>query len=416
MDIDYREYGEPAALRKSQTVVRELPASTITQQPQEWSEAETLEIIAPARVNLLGEHTDYTGGFVLPMAIQFVTRARISRCEHDQYRFRSELFEGERVMVRNDRSQKIGNWSDYPVGVLRELQEIGIEPPSFLLELSGNVPFGAGLSSSASVEVASCLAMLRLAGKSLSSAEVALLCQRAENNYVGSPCGIMDQFAISAGRKGHALMLNTRDLSFGLLPMNGGTLSGTCIVVCNSEVKHSVAAGEYGMRRMETEQAQAAICAAFADVRDLGDATLDNLNAVAEQISSKAYKRGRHIITENARVLMAKTAMLAGDAQTLGRLMLEGHASERDDFECSCSEVDYLVETAAKIRGCLGARLTGGGFGGCTVNLVMRDKAEQFADALIAAYRVEFGITAHAWVCEAVDGAMARNGFDMVVR
>ncbi len=369
------------------------------------------QITAPARVNLLGEHTDYTGGFVLPIAIPFQTRATIQPGASRQYRFRSDQFPGERILTLDDREGRENLWSDYPVGVLRELQKIGISPPPFTLELTGNVPFGAGLSSSASIEVASCLAILRLARETLTPQQVAQLCQRAENIYVQSPCGIMDQFVIASGRANHALMLNTRDLTYQCLPMNRGTLDDTCIVVCNSMVKHSVAAGEYGTRRLESEQAQAAICAAHPAIRDLGDATIGMLNTVADRISANAYKRAHHIITENGRVLQAKDAMEHGDAQTLGELMTAAHASERDDFECSCDEIDFLVETALELPGCLGARLTGGGFGGCTVNLVSRDHSQSLAAALRRQYLDRWGIEAQTYVCEAVDGAMRSNGF-----
>jgi galactokinase len=371
-----------------------------------------ITVVAPARVNLLGEHTDYTGGYVMPMAIPFETRAAISAGSQGEYRFTSALFAGERAMTFESREAKIGSWSDYPVGVLRELQKLGIEPPAFVLELTGNVPFGAGLSSSASVEVAACLAMLAIAGERLSTAEVATLCQRAENQYVESPCGIMDQFVIAAGRKGHALMLNTRDLTYELVPMDSGGLAETCVVVCNSEVKHSVAAGEYGARRKEAEEAQAAIRKEFAGVRDLGDSTITMLASVADEISKQAYKRAHHIISENGRVLRAKEAMMAGDARAMGSLMVEAHASQRDDFECSCEEIDFLVDRALSLDGCFGARMTGGGFGGCTVNLVERSKAAAFSIGLKQAYHEKFGIAAETWVCEAVDGAMARNGLE----
>lgn len=372
--------------------------------------AETDWVMAPARVNLLGEHTDYTGGYVMPMAIPFETRASIMRSGDELYRFKSGLFTGERVMDSFNRETRMGTWSDYPVGVLRELQALDIHPKGFVLELTGNVPFGAGLSSSASVEIASCLAMLKLSGVTMTTAEVAKLCQRAENKYVGSPCGIMDQFVIAAGRRNHALLLNTRDLTYDLVPMDAGNLASTCVVVCNSGVKHSVAAGDYGVRRKEAEEAQEAIRAAFSGVRDLGDATIAMLDHVAAQISKSAYKRAHHIVSENTRVLKAKDAMRDGDARAMGELMIEAHASQRDDFECSCDEIDFLVDEAIGLDGCFGARMTGGGFGGCTVNLVARSKAEAFQKALSQAYQEKFGIRAEIWICDAVDGAMARNG------
>ena len=210
---------------------------------------------APGRVNLIGEHTDYTGGLVLPIAIPFYTEAEITAGESG-YRFSSEGFGLERHMTVDDRSGRLGQWSDYPVGVLRELQALGIDPPPFALRLKSNVPLSAGLSSSASVEVATAVALLAHSRRSMSGKEIALLCQRAENRYVGSPCGIMDQFIVTAGEKGHALLIQTRDLEAEQLPMNAGALAGTRVVIVNSNVKHSVAEGEYGVRRKELERGQ----------------------------------------------------------------------------------------------------------------------------------------------------------------
>jgi galactokinase len=368
------------------------------------------QFVAPARVNLLGEHTDYTGGLVLPMAIPFTTVATITPSGDDQYSFTSDLFPETITLARNDRSVAITKqWTNYPVGVLRELQLLGIEPPAFDLHLSGNVPFGAGVSSSASVEVATAFALLAHSGKTLPLDQIALLCQRAENDYVHSPCGIMDQFAITATKAGHALLLNTRDLTYEHLPMNTGGLADACVVVCNSMVKHSIGAGEYGKRRAESEQGQAILREQFPALRDLGDATLAQLEAAKNLMPAEAYRRCRHIISDSQRVCEAKVAMFAGDPVALGTLMFAGHISERDDFECSCDEVDFLVETARTLPGCFGARLTGGGFGGCTVNLVETTQAEAFAAALQHAYRETFNITANTYVCEAVDGAYIRN-------
>jgi galactokinase len=384
-------------------------ASTTT---AESAPRRAIQCIAPARVNLLGEHTDYTGGLVLPMAIPFFTQATISPRDDGFYSFTSDLFPETLTLSRDDHSNARSNaqrqWTDYPVGVLRKLQEHGIEPPSFDLHLAGNVPFGAGVSSSASVEVASAMAMLALSSSQLSIEGIAVLCQRAENEYVESPCGIMDQFVITAARAGHALLLDTRSLTYEHLPMNKGSLAETQIVVCNSMVKHSVATGEYGMRRKESEEGQAVIIKKFG-VRDLGDSTLQQLESAKSEMSDASFRRCRHIITDNARVREAKQAMFAGDPIAFGKLMLEGHISERDDFECSCEEVDFLVETATSLPGCFGARLTGGGFGGSTVSLVERSHAEAFLTALKAAYQKHFNITADAYVCDAVDGAMLRN-------
>jgi galactokinase len=368
-----------------------------------------LHCVAPARVNLLGEHTDYTGGLVLPMAIPFTTHAAISPRSDNLYGFTSDLFPETLALNRDDRSPARGTWTDYPVGVLRQLQLRGIEPPAFDLHLSGNVPFGAGLSSSASVEVATAMALLAFTGASIPLEEIALLSQRAENNYVHSPCGIMDQFVITAAKAGHALLLNTRDLTYEHLPMNKGALAETQIVVCNSMVKHSVATGEYGVRRRELEEGQAVLRSTFPNVRDLGDATIDQLNQCEHQMSHEAFIRCRHVVTENARVRSARESMFSGDPTSLGQLMLQAHVSYRDDFAASCEEVDFLVDTAITLPGCFGARLTGGGFGGCTVNLVQRAHSDAFATALKAAYRQQFDIAAETYLCDAVDGAWLRN-------
>jgi len=342
------------------------------------------------------------------MAIPFHTVATIAATDDDAYSFTSETFSTSRSVTREDRSPAIDDWSDYPLGVLRELQLLGIEPPAFSLHLAGNVPFGAGLSSSASVEVASCLAMLAHAGVTLPPSEIALLCQRAENNFVHSPCGIMDQFVITAAVAEHALMLNTGDLTFELLPLNRGDLRDCCVVVANSMVKHSIAGGDYGVRRREVEAGQAVLREKVPGVGDLGDATLDQLEAHRELMSPESYKRCRHIISENLRVLEARDAMMEGNAVRLGDAMTRSHTSQRDDFECSVAQIDLLVETALQLPGCFGARLTGGGFGGCTVNLVQVKDAEAFSHALKTAYKQRFEIDAETYVCNAVDGAVAR--------
>ena len=375
-------------------------------QEQERRHSEVGSFKAPARVNLIGEHTDYTGGVVLPLAIAFATTAQIAQAEHG-YRFRSTMFANERTMEVDDRSAGVGDWSDYPVGVLRQLQARGIEPPPFVLDLSGNVPLGAGLSSSASVEVATAMALLGLAGCTLPAEEIATLCQRAENDYAHSPCGIMDQFVVTAGEAEHALLLHTGNLQYELLPMNVGAMADYRIVAANSEVRHSIAGGDYGLRRREVEAGQAVLLRAFAEVQNLGEATLEQLAGCEQAMARESFLRCRHIISENARVLQAKAALLRGDAVGLGALMTASHASERDDFACSVAEIDFLVETANRLEGCLGARLTGGGFGGCTVNLVHVDKLESFRAALMEAYAKQFGIKAATYLCPSVDGALA---------
>jgi galactokinase len=370
--------------------------------------SQTQLFAAPARVNLIGEHTDYTGGLVMPMAIPFTTVAHLRSATDGKYTFTTELFSGLRSISPKDRSPRTGDWSDYPVGVLRELQSLNIAIPPFNIHFSSNVPLGSGLSSSASIEVATAVALLSHAAPSLPAKQIALLCQRAENIYVGSPCGIMDQFVITAAAAEHALLLNTRDLTFEQLPMNHGSLARCCIVVANSGVRHSIARGDYGVRRREVEAGQAKLRERF-QIRDLGDATLDQLVSCEHELTPESFRRCRHIIAENQRVLQARDAMLAGDPVRLGSIMTAAHASERDDFECSIEEIDFLVDTAIQLRGCHGARLTGGGFGGCTVNLVESAHVDTFVSALSTAYRARFNLNLETYNCKAVDGAIARN-------
>lgn len=364
-----------------------------------------IALSAPGRVNLIGEHTDYTGGFVLPMAIDFRTVAVISPRTDGQITVASTNFEeiAQTAASEVDRMPR-DHWSAYPLGVAWSLAEQGIHVGGFDLTLEGNVPLGAGLSSSASVEVATAMALLSLSSKKISGEQVAVACRRAENAFVGSTCGIMDQFVSANARAGRALLLDCRALTFELPPLPPQTR----IVVINSMVKHSVATGEYGNRSAEVLRGQAALAEHTPGVTLLRDATAAQLEAARSFMDDAAFLRCRHIVTENARVEQMREALAANDRRRIGRLMAAAHASFRDDFAASCAEVDTLVEIAAATPGCVGARITGGGFGGCTVNLVEAAHAEQFAFAVTVAYRKRYGIDAPSYICEAVDGAVNR--------
>jgi galactokinase len=252
------------------------------------------------------------------------------------------------------------------------------------------------------------MALLRYSGATLTSKEIVALCRRAENEYVGSPCGIMDQFVITYAKRGHALLLNTRDLTYQHLPLNRGPLAECVIVVANSGVRHSIAGTSYGLRRRELEVGQDVLLDRYPELRDLGDASLSQLASCESLLPPESYRRCRHVISENSRTLQASSAMLSGNPNLLGTLMTQAHQSERDDFECSTAEIDFLVSTAIELPGCYGARLTGGGFGGCTVNLVKAAEAKAFNSSLSAAYRKRWGYDLSIYVCEAADGAMAR--------
>ncbi len=372
---------------------------------------------APARVNLIGEHTDYTGGFVMPMAIGFRTVAVISPRSDGHAIFYSQNY-GEEASYQIAALERASrrHWSDYPAGVLWSLRQEGMVTGGFSMSLQGDVPLGAGLSSSASVEVATAMALLSHAGREMPLERLAPVCRRAENEYVGAKSGIMDQFIVAGGVAHRVMLLDTRSLGFELLPLPDAVR----VVICNSMVKHAVATGEYGDRRDEVEAGQAVIRRERPGVELLRDATLADLEACREKMSAASYARCRHIITENARVMEAREALLqpqranspggpvlAGDMERFGALMVEAHASMRDDFAASCIEVDKLVEIAMRQPECFGARITGGGFGGCTVNVVKAEMAEGFVAAVRREYEAATGIHADCFVCAPVDGALA---------
>lgn len=364
---------------------------------------------APARVNLIGEHTDYTGGFVMPLAIDFETVAVVSPRDDDKAVMYSTNFNEEvtRDLAALSPSDK-SHWSDYGMGVAWALQQKGIKLPGFSMSVNGDVPLGAGLSSSASVEVAVCMALLSLVKDQLTGPEIAILCRKAENDFAHSPCGIMDQFVITNAAAEKALLLDCRSLEFYLLPLG----SDTKIVIANSMVKHSVAEGEYGGRRGEVEAGQAVLHEKNPQIKLLRDATIEDLREAKSKMSEASFKRCRHIITENARVIEARSALVGGDMRRFGDIMFAAHASMRDDFQASCPEVDKLVDIAHTLPGCIGARITGGGFGGCTVNVVEAEQAEVFAEQLKQKYFDATGIKSDVFICKAVDGAVARLGED----
>src|SRR6201996_4062110 len=357
---------------------------------------------APGRVNLIGEHTDYSGGFVMPAAIDFRTIAEISPRTDGRISLYSQNM-GEEISYPAEPlpSTARKHWSDYPMGVAWSLAQEGVRVGAFELSLEGNVPLGAGLSSSASIEVATAFALLELAGASLSLATIALACQRAENAFVGAHSGIMDQFIACAGAQDHALMLDTRSLEYRLLPIPDYVR----LIICNSMVKHEHAGGQYNVRREEVEEGTRILHSCIPAIRALRDATEEQLLACKQQMPPNVFRRCRHIITENKRVQLAASALERGDLAAFGVLMAEAHISFRDDFEASCSELDTLVEIAASLPGCYGARMTGGGFGGCTVNLVAESSADQFRQQIHARYRQITGIDADIYLCRASDGA-----------
>ncbi|MDR3751761.1 MAG: galactokinase [Terracidiphilus sp.] len=364
--------------------------------------AEPAIFVAPGRVNLIGEHTDYAEGFVMPAAIDFATLAGISPRTDGKIVLYSENYGQERSFEAAALPTKASqHWTDYPLGVVAILAGEGLAIPGFSLSLWGDVPLGSGLSSSAALEVVTALAVLSLIGVSYPGPVLARLCQRAENEFVGANCGIMDQFISANGAKDHALLLDCRDLSFKLAPIP----SHVALVIANTMVKHSVAGGDYPTRRRESEAACAVIASHRPGVPFLRDATLEDLEKWGHEMAPKSLMRARHVISENLRTVAACEALLKGDMAEVGRLMGEAHTSYSQDFEGSCVEADAMVALAQDLPGLIGARLTGGGFGGCTINLVEQSEAAGFAEALAARYANQTGIVPQIHICHASGGA-----------
>ena len=357
---------------------------------------------APGRVNLIGEHTDYAEGFVMPAAIDFATLAGISPRADGLIVIYSENYATERTFEASALPVAASHhWTDYPLGVISILAGEGHTIPGFSLSLWGDVPLGSGLSSSAALEVATALAITSLIGVTYPGPVLARLCQRAENEFVGASCGIMDQFISANGAKDHALLLDCRDLSFILAPIP----ANVALVIANTMVKHAVVGGEYTTRRAEVEAACAVIAGHRSGVRFLRDATVDDLEQWGHEMTPNSLKRARHVVTENLRTVAAANALIRGDLPELGRLMAEAHLSYSRDFEASCIEADTMVNLAQDLPGLIGARLTGGGFGGCTINLVEQDHAAAFAASLAGLYAAQVGIVPQVHICHASGGA-----------
>jgi len=357
---------------------------------------------APGRVNLIGEHTDYNEGFVLPAAIGFQTQIAIARRDDRRLRVTSENYAETVEFDLDDMPASAqGHWSDYVGGVVGLLdRKLGKLPGANAL-IKGNVPQGAGLSSSASLEVAVCQAMLEISEKSLDGVKIAEFCQRAENEFVGARCGIMDQFVSVHGKKNHALRLDCRTLECRQLTIP----TGLRLVICNTMVRHSVAAGEYNKRRAECETAARYFAERVPGARTLRDVTEAEFERFCGDLPEVIRKRCRHVLQENSRVLQAADALRSGDMDLLGRLMESSHASLRDDFEVSCEELDLMVRLALENSGVHGARMTGGGFGGCTINVVQETYVEEFRAKVATGYERATGRMPEIYVLSAADGA-----------
>ncbi|MBI3978470.1 MAG: galactokinase [Chloroflexi bacterium] len=359
---------------------------------------------APGRVNLIGEHTDYTGGFVLPIAIDLdvvVLAAPVLGGDHiaayaDRFR---DLAAFPLRSAAGDRRGPA--WQRYVEGVVRELQASGVALPAARLAIAADLPEGAGLSSSAAVEVAVAFALLDLAGRTLAPEQLALLCRQAEHRWAGVQCGVMDQFAVTLSRPGHALFLDTRSLAYRHVPLDG---AGATFVVVHSGLGRSLAQSAYNERLAECAEGLALLRAAAPGLASLRDVTAEHLAGHLHRLPDRIGRRVRHVVAENARVVAAVRALEAGDAAALGHLMNASHDSLRDDYAVSSPQLDALVDLARATPGVLGSRLTGAGFGGCTVSLVRPDAVEAFIAAVPAAYQAKTDHQATVWPVRAAGG------------
>jgi len=345
-------------------------------------------------VNLIGEHTDYNDGLVMPVAIEFATYVEVTDRQDRRLAVYSENYSDAPAFDLDDPDPKAcGHWSDYVRGVAVALERSGRRVAGANLRIRSDVAMGAGLSSSAAIEVATALALLGDA--QVDRTALAQLCQRAENEFVGVRCGIMDQFSACHARAGHALMLDCRtlDYRFAALPR------GAKLVIANTMVRHSLAGGEYNRRRAECEEG-----AAYFG-RSLRDVTTAELEREGRGLSETVYRRCRHVITENARVIAAAAALEQGDLPAFGELMYESHRSLREDYEVSCAELDTMVEIAASAPGVYGSRMTGGGFGGCAISLVQEEYVEAFRETMVRRYSEAVGREAAVYVTGAAEGA-----------
>ncbi len=375
---------------------------------------------APGRVNLIGEHTDYNLGFVLPVALELAVYVAAAPGSGGKLRVYSE---GRREMREWDaaevsRLQRAGHWTDYPIGIARELVAAGFAIQPANLMIRSTLPEGSGLSSSAALEVASALAFLNgrdlaslnLASLNLAPLELARLCQRAERNFVGMPCGIMDQYISIFGRERSAVEIDCRSLGHRFVPIP----DGVAFVAVNSMVKHALAGSAYEERVAECAAAVAALRSRFPQVESLRDVSPEQLAEATGLMSEKIARRARHIVTENARVNRFVDASSRGELELMGRLMVESHRSMQDDYEISCAEIDFLVDAALRIEGVLGSRMTGGGFGGCTVTLLRQAAVESFRREIAQAYQRQFKVTPKIYNCKPAAGAGEVRDFETI--
>lgn len=356
---------------------------------------------APGRVNLIGEHTDYNDGFVLPTAIDLFTWVAIAPRDDRMVSVHSANLE-QSVEQNLDATPRAANreWSSYVFGVTAVLERVGHPLKGANLLIRGEVPIGAGVSSSAALEVASGFALLANSGLTIDLRKLAVACQKAENEFVGVQSGIMDQLASACCKKDHALLLDCRSLEFRNIPLP----SDIQLIICNTMVKRELASSAYNTRRAECDEGVRILAQRFPGIRALRDVTMAQLESCSSALPSIVYKRCCHVVSEDERVMEAAKALEGNRIDDLGKLMAESHRSLRDDYEVSCKELDTMVDLANEVDGVRGARMTGAGFGGCTINLVDSGAVAEFQRHISREYERRIGIKPDIYVCRAADG------------
>ena len=359
---------------------------------------------APGRVNLIGEHTDYNGGFVLPMAIEYHTTVAAARRENDRIIRVCSLNLNEEYEIDLDAPEKKlrGSWIDFIEGVARILERKNINLCGANLLISSNVPTGAGLSSSAALEISVGLALTEICDAAIDKVQLALVGQAAEHEFVGANVGIMDQYISALGEKEHALLIDCRSLEAEQVPLD---TKEAAIVICNSNVKHELSSSEYNVRRAECEQGVEILREFLPGISQLRDVSFEAFERYASHLPEIIRKRCRHVVTENERTLQAAQELRKSNFTEFGRLMWLSHTSLRDDYEVSCRELDILVEIAKNCEFVLGSRMTGGGFGGSTVNLVPRANLSEFTEIILAEYKRQTNLETTVYISGAAGGA-----------
>lgn len=357
---------------------------------------------APGRVNLIGDHTDYNGGLVFPAALNMGTYLTVK--QHDEAnlcRFISENDSAEFLIRKEELSQKRNSWVDYPLGVIKEFTDRGFPVSGLQFHYRGDLPIGAALSSSASIEMVTAVALNALNDSPFTMLELVQMAQHAENDFVGMNCGIMDQFASGFGKKDCAIALDCNTLEYEHVPLE---MRGLKFVIANTNKKRGLVDSAYNQRRSECQQALE-ILQQHTSVDNLCQLTVSQFDELSSNLSGDVLKRARHAVRENGHVREAITALKRGDMVRFGQLMNASHTSLRDDYEVTCPELDFLAEQAQLFPSVLGSRMTGAGFGGCTVTLIGENQVEAFIESLGSAYEERFGLRADFYVAEIGDGA-----------